>query len=346
VLSMGVRLRQCYNQPLSSFARKVENLVDSAVILAFSGASRHSQLTYNRSHVMLPVLGKPMVVRIMDRVYRGGIRNYIVVVGEAEGAVAAYLNTSWMPDVKIEFVLQPMGESVAKTLSEIARQHQRPFLITAYNSFAHAHFPERLLNRYKEVGDSLVLSAAPVSLSKATVRHFASLEDQRVVAITDRPGDQVAILSDMAVCGQAFVDYLAALPSNVMSTLANPIMDLLRVYTQTGEPVFLAETAWLLPVILDSDLLTLNRHLLAEEQDAHILSELPGTVRIIPPVRIDPQVSVGQGATIGPYAYLESGCSVGPRSTVHHAMVLEKAVVPAGESVSNVIISSRSRIAV
>ncbi len=319
-------------------------MVDCAVILASSGTSRQSQLTFNRPHIMLPVLGKPMVVRIMDRLYRVGIRNFIVIVGEDEGAVAAYLHATWMPDVQLEFVLRPTGESVARTLSEIARQHPQPFLISAYNSFAHSHFSERLLNRYKEVGDSLILSGAPVSLSKTTTRYYATLENQQVTAISDQPGEQITLLGDMAVCNQGFVDFLASLPSHPSSLLGNPLMDLFRMYIQAGHPAFFAETAWLLPVVMDNDLFTLNRHLLAEEQDAHILSELPGTVRIIPPVRIDPQVSVGQGATIGPYAYLESGCSVGHRSEVHHALVLEKAVVPAGESVSDVIISSRSRI--
>lgn len=319
-------------------------MVDCAVILAFGGLSRQSQLTFNRPHVMLPVLGKPMVVRIMDRLYRVGIRKFIVIVGEDGGAVAAYLHATWMPDVQLEFVLRPTGGSLAKALSEIARQQPHPFLICAYNSFAHAHFPERLLNRYKEVGDSLVLSGAPVSLSKTTARCYAALGNQQVITISDQPGEQITLLGDMAVCNQGFVDYLASLPRNPPSILGNPLMDLFRAYIQTGQPAFLAETAWLLPVVMDNDLLTLNRHLLAEEQDAHILSELPGTVRIIPPVRIDPQVSVGQGATIGPYAYLESGCSVGHRSEVHHAIVLEKAVVPAGEAVSNAIISSRARI--
>jgi NDP-sugar pyrophosphorylase family protein len=319
-------------------------LIDCAVILAFSGAPRNSELTFNRSHVMLPVLGKPMVVRIMDRLYRLGIRNFIVVVGEDEGAVASYLHATWMPDVKLEFVLRTSSESVARTLSDIARQNRQPFLITTYNSFAHSHFPERLINRYKEVGDSLILSGAPVSLSKTTARYYGMLENQQVVAISDIPGEASMLLGDMAVCNQGFVEYLAALPSNPPSTFNNPLIDLFRAYVQAGQSVFLAETAWMLPVVMDADLLTLNQHLLAESQDAHILSEIPGSVRIITPVRIDPQVSVGQGATIGPYAYLESGCSVGHHSQVHHAIILEKAVVTAGEAVSNVIISSRARI--
>lgn len=287
-----------------------------------------------------------MVVRIMDRIYRTGIRKFIVVVGEDEGAVAAYLHASWMPDVELEFVLRPTGDSAVRSLSEIARQHPQPFLIGAYNSFAHSNFPDRLLNRYKEVGDSLVLSGAPVSLSKTAARCYATIEDQRVMTIGDQPGEPIALLGDMAVCNQGFVNYLASLSPNYSAVLGNPLMDLFRAYIQSGQSAFLAETAWMLPIVMDGDLLTLNRHLLAEEQDAHILSELPGTVRIIPPVRIDPQVSVGQGATIGPYVYLESGCSVGHRSEVHHAVVLEKAVVPAGEAVSNIIISSRGRIQV
>ena len=52
---------------------KRNNLVEFAVILAVGSSLHQSQLTYSRPRVMLPVLGKPMVVRTMERLYRAGI---------------------------------------------------------------------------------------------------------------------------------------------------------------------------------------------------------------------------------------------------------------------------------
>jgi len=67
-------------------------------------------------------------------------------------------------------------------------------------------------------------------------------------------------------------------------------------------------------------------------------------VQIIPPVRIDPQVSVGQGAQIGPHVYLERGSSVGRDVKIKNAIILQRANVPADKTVVDTIISTRGPI--
>lgn len=317
-------------------------MIERAVILAVGSPTHQSQLTYNRPFVMLPALGKPLVVRVMDRLRRIGIRKFVVVVGQDEGALAAYLNTQWYPNVEVDFVLRWSGESLAKILAEIARQHRQPFIVTTYYNFTHAHFPERLVNIYqKENVQGLLLGGAPTTLSSSSVHDYAHLDGERVLSISRER--QPMILGEMAVAGSDFVDYLAAL-SPIPFT--SQLIDIFRLYIEQGGAACFAEAAWLLPVKADADLLTLNRHLLDEAQDAHILSELPASVRIIPPVRIDPQVSVGQGAIIGPHVYLESRCSIGQGVTLRDAVVLQNAVIPAGDTVANMVVSSRARIRV
>jgi NDP-sugar pyrophosphorylase family protein len=147
------------------------------------------------------------------------------------------------------------------------------------------------------------------------------------------------LLTDLAVCGDGFVQYLAALLTNT-GIFTTQFLEIARLYLQTGKPAFLAESAWTLPVETDHDLLTLNRYFLNDLQDCHILSEVPNNVQIIPPIRIDPQVSIGQGAQIGPRVYLESGCSIGQYASVSDAVVLQNAIVPARQRVHDAIIST------
>jgi NDP-sugar pyrophosphorylase family protein len=94
----------------------------------------------------------------------------------------------------------------------------------------------------------------------------------------------------------------------------------------------------------DYDLLTLNRLLLDDGPDTHILSELPASVQIIPPVRIDPNVSVGQGAQLGPRVYLEAGCSIGHHAIVSNAIVLQNAVIASDSQIDDSIISTRVHV--
>jgi NDP-sugar pyrophosphorylase family protein len=323
-------------------------LIHSAVILAFSSSSHQSQLTYNRPHTMLPALGKPLVVRMMDFLYRAGINHFDVIVGAQEGALVSYLSAHWLPDVELEFVVKPAESTLSAALKDIAQRYDQPFFIASYNSFLHANFPRRLIKHYTETlptCDSLVLSGTSSPLSQATQNFYAYTDGHSVVKISNiPPAGRALALIDFALCGHDFTHYLATLPPVPVGAPDKSLIQIITDYLYTGHLVSIVEAAWTLQVQTDEDLLTLNKYLLSESQDAHILSELPGTVQIIPPVRIDPQVSIGQHACLGPNVYLERGSSIGNDAVVRNAMILDHAIVPAGERVDNAIVAPRARI--
>jgi len=319
-------------------------LIECAVIIAIGNSAHTTQIT--RTRAMLPALGKPLVVRMMDRLYRIGIRKYVVIVGESEGEVAAYLSRHWVPNVSIEFVLKLANVSLLRTLTDFARKYKEPFLITSYNCFTHGQFASTIVNKYQQGNaGELVIGGALTTLSRTNKPRYALTEGQKVTGIVREvpAGKQTYTLAEIAVCGQAFVNYLCGATIQTGAFDKN-LIDIFQMYIQTGGSTSLVETAWTLPIETDYDLLTLNRHLLEEEQDAHILSELHWTVQITPPVRIDPQVSVGQGAKIGPHVYLERGCSVGYDAIVKNAMVLSNATIAPNEKIADTIVSSRGRI--
>ncbi len=319
-------------------------MISCAVVIAVGSITHQSQLIYNRPRAMLPALGKPLVVRMMDRLHRAGIDKFVVVVGEDEGAVAAYLNQHWVPNAATEFVIQSKKQTLVQTLDEVVQRCAAPFIATSYNSFTHLHFIERLLKAHERDADnSLLLSGGLASLSNSLQPYYACVANG-VVKIVREPQAKALVLSDLAICGSHFVDYLTSLPAQDDSAAHSSLISLFRAYVEQGSPASLVETAWTLQVETDYDLLTLCKHLLDEEQDANILSEIPPSVQIIPPVRIDPQVSIGQNASIGPYVYLESGCSIGARANIKNALILSKAVVHAGDSVSDAIVATRAFI--
>lgn len=317
-------------------------LVEYAVILAVGNSNHQSQFAFNRPRAMLPVLGKPLVQRVIDLFYHAGIRRYKIVVGEDEGSAASYLH-SRLPDAEIEFALQPSSISLTRTLSTVARQLMQPFIIANYNTFVHPNFPGRLLKHHCDLKGGLLLSGSSLTLSNAPVRYIGITDGQQVSRILpEKPKDQshITLLANLAICGDEFVQYLSGLFLNT-GVFTNQFLDVARMYLQAGKPVYVAESAWTLPVETDDDLLTLNRFFLKHQQDCYTLSEIPNTVQIIPPVRIDPQVSIGQGAQIGPRVYLEAGCTIGQYASVSDAIVLQNAIVPARQQVSNTIVSAR-----
>jgi NDP-sugar pyrophosphorylase family protein len=321
-------------------------VIERAVILAIGSPNYRSMLTYNRAHAMLPALGKPLVARVMDRLHRAGIREYTIVVGENEGAVAAYLNTQWVPNAKIDFVLKSGPSSLLDILMTVAHRDSRPFMLASYNSYTHHHFPESLLRQHGDFERELILSGATNTLSKSPSHYYAVMDGQRVRDVTQNPQSEQTIftLTDMAVCGSSFVQFLSDMQGSPSGSFDWELMDIARHYIQSGGVAVVTETNWILQIEADRDLLTLNKLLLNEGHDSHILSELPYTVQIIPPVRIDPQVSVGQGVKIGPHVYLERGCSIAHGVVLRNTIVLERATVPARKAVYDTIISTRGPI--
>ncbi len=322
-------------------------MIKHAVILAINSPHHRSQITYNRAHAMLPALGKPLVARIMDRLYRMGIRQYTVIVGESEGAVASYLNKNWMPDVKIDLLIKFANHSLLHLMQSIARQHQSPFIVCGYNCFTHPNFPESLKNQHEGAESDLILTATLKTLSQSKQYHYAIINERKAEKITDTPlRDQYHLtLCDFAVFGDDMVRYLIDLDKNDYKEKTSwQLLSIAAQYLNSGKKGLIAETAWTLQIEADRDLLTLNRLLLDEGQDAHILSEIPYTVQIIPPVRIDPQVSVGQGAKIGPHVYLERGSSVGHDVTLRDTILLSRASIPARKNASGTIITTRGPI--
>ena len=320
-------------------------MVKHAVILTVGSLSHRSQLTYNRAHSMLPALGKPLVIRIMDRLYRVEIRHYTVVVGENEGAVVNYLNTQWMPDVTVNYILKFPNDSFIKTIKTIAQKINEPFIVCSYNSFTHTHFPEGLLKHYEENPDVLLFSGATSTLSQAPQHVFAVVDGDNVkeIVTASTPERRALTLIDFFVCGAPVVDYIMGLTdqTNTHQESHRQFMDIAQRYIASGGKGVMAKANWVLQVEADRDLLTLNKHLLDEGQDAHILSELPYTVKVIHPVRIDPQVNVGQGAKIGPHVYLERGASVGHEVTLKDCIILTKANVPSQKALSGTILTTR-----
>lgn len=316
-------------------------MISSAVIIATSSGNL---LAEQRPRAMLPVLGKPMVVRVMDRLYKAGIRYFHVIVGLNEGPVASYLNKQWMPDAKIEFVLKST-ETLNVLLCQIASKSDEPFLITSYNAFAHENFFQTLMKASAEDSAALIISVARSTLTPSGTELFAPLVVTDRQQISKTRESNSAVVGELAVVGRATLSYLRQMKEQSVQLVGRNLLEIIHsLSAQETIPLRVAESSWLLCVDNEFDLFTLNKRMLDESNDAHILSELPYSVKIIPPIRIDPQVSVGQSAVIGPYVYIERGSSIGYGAKLKNTVVLEQASVPSDANLNGCIVTSRGMV--
>jgi NDP-sugar pyrophosphorylase family protein len=320
-------------------------VIQQGVILAAGRGTRLGQLSKDRPKSMLPVLGKPIIVRVMDRLREAGIRRFVVVIGENEGAVAAYLSSSWYPDTEIKFALQAIPTGTVDALQLATLHIDSPFLLTSVDNLTTTDHIQNLMARFAEPpGQIATLSLLPATPDQIRRSADVIIENDQVIAIEEKPAEPRGAWAAIMVYAfsKKFLDYLPQV--KVSPRGEREIVSAIQAGLADGGRVNFAITDSRLHLTREMDLLTINRSFLQEGRDTHILSEIPGSVTITPPVRIDPHVSVGQGARIGPNVYLESGTTVGQGAVIENSIVLEGGVVPAHEHCREQIIAHEVRI--
>jgi glucose-1-phosphate thymidylyltransferase len=294
---------------------------------------------------MLPVLGKPMMARVMDRLREAGIRRFVVVIGEQEGAIAAYLTSSWHPDTETKFAIQAMPTGTVDALRLAAAHIDGPFLVTSVDNLTSAEHVDRLISTFNDSpGQVATLSLLSATPEQIRVSSGVVVDGERITAIEEKPAQPRGMYASIMLYAfdPAMLNYLSNV--GVSARGEREIASAIQLAIADNRRVGYAVADWRLHLTRELDLLAINRHFLQEGRDNHILSEIPGSVHIIPPVRIDPNVSVGQSARIGPNVYLESGATIGEGAVLQDTLVLAGAIVPAAEECKGEIIDRRVRI--
>jgi NDP-sugar pyrophosphorylase family protein len=72
------------------------------VILAAGKGSRLHPITVDRSKAMVPILGKPIVERVMGTLVQNGIRDFVMVVSREDSEVTRYFRELSTLDARAE----------------------------------------------------------------------------------------------------------------------------------------------------------------------------------------------------------------------------------------------------
>lgn len=321
-------------------------MIEQAVILAAGRGSRVGALTENRNKAMLPVLGKPIMVRVMDRLREAGIKRFVVVIGAQDGGLASYLSNSWYPHLEVQFVLQPIPKGTADALSLATNYIDGDFLLSSVDNLTPPDHVPNLMHCFQETDADFVLSLVETDAEEMKSSAEAIIDGDLVVEVVEKPENPVGNAASIMlyVCKHRFLKYLPSVKPSARGE--RELISAVQALIQDGGQVAYVFTDHRYHLSHDEDLLMINNSYLEEERDSHILSELDSSVSVIPPIRIDPGVRVGNNARIGPYVYLESGCKVGVGASLTNTVVLRDGVIGDQETCENQIVTGKQRITV
>ncbi len=302
-------------------------MIETAVILAAGRGSRLREVTASRSKAMVPVVGVPMVARVVASLEGAGVRRFVIVAAPNDLELVELFRRDSRFTLKIQ--VEPKGS--ADALRVCQGDLKGDFIVSSCDSLVSAESVGSLMRSHAQSGAAATLAIEDVDSGVSlAARSVVKLDGERVTRFIEKPGDGQRLSNSSALPLYCFssaiferLGRLACSPRGEFE-LAGAISLLIG----DGLVVNGVKVSGRLDLTSIDDLLSINRYFLNRlEPGVQVdpLAVLGKGVSLIAPVRIDAHVNVGDGAVVGPEAYLERGAVIGQGVRVSRALVLKGA---------------------
>jgi NDP-sugar pyrophosphorylase family protein len=302
------------------------------VILAAGKGKRLHPITTQRSKAMAPVAGKPMVARVLDTLLQNGLRDLIMLVSPDDQEITPYFR-QMTTEATFRFVVQPQRLGMAHALQLAAPYLTGPFVMSACDNLTPAEHVAALLAQRRSSAADAALSLMAIDIAQAGSTGIVEWRDGLIRRIVEKPkpAEAPSNISSLPlyVFSPHILDYLSRVKLSPRGEYE--LQDAIQMLIDDGGRVTGVLTPHRVQLTNVADLLALNRHYLETDSEADqvLTTQIgPGT-RLIAPLRIEPDCTIGANATIGPYVYLEQGCQVGDHAMLRNVVALRNTIIPA-----------------
>jgi glucose-1-phosphate thymidylyltransferase len=314
------------------------------VILAAGKGTRLHPITLKRSKAMAPIMGKPIVERVMAGLVENGVRDFVLVVSPEDGELKRHFLERSDLDVSIQFVIQPERLGMANALRLAAPHLRGDFILSACdNLVSPAHIAD-LLAAHRARSAQATLSLMEIDLAQASRTGVVEWRDERIWRIVEKPAPEAAPSNisslPLYVFSAGILDLLPAVKLSVRGEYE--LQDAIQMLIEQNRLVTGVLTESRLQLTNSSDLLALNRHYLAmaNKNNSQIIPRSLGQhTRLLPPLHIEEGVTIGPGCIIGPGVYIERNCRVGANVLIKDSVILRDAIIEDGRQIVGEVIS-------
>jgi bifunctional UDP-N-acetylglucosamine pyrophosphorylase/glucosamine-1-phosphate N-acetyltransferase len=314
-----------------------------AVILAAGKGSRLNPITLNRSKAMVPILGKPIVERVMEELVQNGIQDFILVVSREDSEVGRYFREQSALKVNLQFVFQPERLGMANALSLAAPHIHGTFILSACDNLTSTEHIAELLKTHQTEAADATLSLMEIDRALASRTGIIEWQNGQIRRIVEKPAPGEAPSNIASLPLYAFsprlLDYLPEVKPSPRGEYE--LQDAIQMLIDHNGRVTGVLTPSRLQLTNAGDLLALNRHYLTTGGNTPQLA--PQSVgqhtHLITPLRIEEGTTIGPGCVIGPRVYIERNCRIGADVLIKEAVILRDTVVEDGRQIVGEVVS-------
>ncbi|HYA32512.1 MAG TPA: bifunctional sugar-1-phosphate nucleotidylyltransferase/acetyltransferase [Candidatus Bathyarchaeia archaeon] len=313
-----------------------------AVILGAGEGTRMRPLTFNRPKVMLPVLGRPMIERIVSACVEAGILRVIIVTGYKGEAIRSHFDKVEL-GARIEYATQRQQRGTADALNQVRDLVDERFLALNGDSVVSPSTLKLLANA---ACDHTVLIAAK-RVKEPSNYGVLEVIDNAVVRITEKPDHAVSDLANLGI--YTFEPTIFEWISKTQKSARGEyeITDTIQLLIDDGRQVgFTKVEAQWIDVGRPWDLLSANELLLQTVQSANEgtiepLATITGPVRIgrgsviKNGAYITGPVIIGEECEIGPNCLLRPGVCIGDGVKIGNAVEVKNSIIMDGSKIGH-----------
>ncbi len=313
------------------------------VVLAAGKGTRLGSLTLAHSKAMTPILGVPVLQRVMEAFARNGVREFVVVASPDDRELIEWAGDFSGSRINLRLAFQKERKGTAHALLMARPYVRQDFIITSCdNLYSDEHVANLITAHLTHKPPSVITIAdfSPPDLDRcAGVR----LQGTMVEEILEKPGRDStgwdAISKFLFSFRKELLDCLDAVEPSPRGE--HELQDAVKMFMGMCDEYCRAVKAGsFLHLTSVDDLLDIHRHYLDHHRPfiIHPEAKIESGVSVSHPVMIDRGARVRSGAKLGPYVYVGAGAEVAAGARVERSVVYPGARVKAGKLVNNEVV--------
>jgi NDP-sugar pyrophosphorylase family protein len=315
----------------------------TVVVLAAGKGTRLGALRLAHSKAMTPVLGVPVLQRVLEGFATNGCHEFVVVASPDDEALIAWAERFGRNGLALKLVFQKERKGTAHALLQARPCIHQDFAVTSCdNLYPDAHL-SHLLTAHLALRPPAVITTAdyqPPDLDRAA---GVKLTGSMVREIREKPGRDSsgwdAISKFLFTFRKGLLDCLDAVRPSARGEME--LQDAITLFMEMCDEFSRAvKVENFLHLTSPEDLLHIHRHYLDSGRSLiiHPEAQVAAGVTMRHPVMIDRGARIESGAVVGPYVYVGPGAIVGGGAELENAVVYAGARVAAGRSVRGEIV--------
>jgi len=291
---------------------------------------------------MAPVLGKPIIERVMDTMVTNGIRSFIVVISQEDNEIIDHFGHQSQIEADIKIIHQPEPLGMGHALLQAVPFIDRDFVLSSCDNLVDPDEIHQMLLTWTREKPNAILTTLQVGPKEIIRMGIVEVIRNRISRIVEKPSLETAPSNigsvPLYMFSQSFVGYLPEIKPSPRGEYE--LQDAIQMLIDRENFVRAFELSGRSDLTTPADLLTINLQYIASTpiQTRNNPAYIGVGTKIIDPVFIEQKVNIGSNCTIGPNVYLEHGCRIGDHVHLQNSMVLRERAVPEGSIERNRVI--------